>query len=244
MAKATRVKANAALKEDIKHVLEELWGIEEEEPFYKIFTKRCIGAKSVHYVAASDKAELEKLTHEDEEGIFYLEDYEINKMRMLLHYRSHLVATGKFPEDADSFRCNTMPKKDYRSFANHPDCDDLIRASGDITAKAPRGSGLADYSKSTYSPADSFKRSIKRDASIFTTFKDSKQWDTWRRNTVATARAQDVAEVLNPNYRAVTAEDKALFKEKQKFMHAVFDKTLQTDRGKKHVREHEEDFNA
>jgi len=50
--------------------------------------------------------------------------------------------------------------------------------------------------------------------------------------------------VLNPNYRAVTADNKALFAEKNKFMHAVFDKTLQTDRGKKYVREHEEDFNA
>ena len=30
-----------------------------------------------------------------------------------------------------------------------------------------------------------------------------------------------------------------MFKEKQKFIHAVFDKKLQTDRGKKNVREHE-----
>ena len=63
-------------------------------------------------------------------------------------------------------------------------------------------------------------------------------------NTLDTARAQDVAEVLNPDYRAVTGDDVALFKEKQKFMHAVFDKTLQTDRGKKYVREHEGDYNA
>ena len=29
-----------------------------------------------------------------------------------------------------------------------------------------------------------------------------------------------------------------------KFMHAVFDKALQTDQGKKHIREHEGDYDA
>ena len=55
---------------------------------------------------------------------------------------------------------------------------------------------------------------------------------------------QDVAEVLNPDYRPATEDDVNLFREKQKFMHAVFDKTLQTDRGKKHVRENEGGYNS
>ena len=49
--------------------------------------------------------------------------------------------------------------------------------------------------------------------------------------------------MLNPDCLPVTNNDVNLFIEKQKFMHAVFDKTLQTDRGKKHVREHEGDYN-
>ena len=35
----TRASKKAALKEDIKHVLEELWDAEEEELFYKIFSR-------------------------------------------------------------------------------------------------------------------------------------------------------------------------------------------------------------
>jgi hypothetical protein len=163
---------------------------------------------------------------------------------MLFHHLSHLKAKGLLPENRESFRFNSINRRDWSNFVMDPDSMALLNSTLDVTTQPHPNTGLADNYKTTYSQADSFKRSIKRDASIFTTFKDSKQWDTWRRNTVATARAQDVAEVLNPNYRAVTAEDKALFKEKQKFMYAVFDKTLQTDRGKKHVREHEEDFNA
>ena len=47
---ATRTSRKAALKEDIKHVLEELWDAEEEEPLYKIFTIECLGAKIIQKV--------------------------------------------------------------------------------------------------------------------------------------------------------------------------------------------------
>ena len=61
---------------------------------------------------------------------------------------------------------------------------------------------------------------------------------------MALARAQDVSEVLDPLHVPVTQDDKDLFKEKQKYMFAVFDRTLQTDTGKALVREHENDFDA
>ena len=93
-------------------------------------------------------------------------------------------------------------------------------------------------------PIESFKRKIKQDSSQFTNFKEGKHWDTWRRNTLATARAQDVDNVLDPGCAPSTQEKKILFSEKLKFMHSVFSTTLQTDRGKKFVREYEGDFDA
>ena len=65
-----------------------------------------------------------------------------------------------------------------------------------------------------------------------------------RRNTLATAISKHVGSVLNPNYTPQTEEDADIFHEKQKFMHSVFLTTLQTDRGKKFVGEHEDDFDA
>ena len=50
--------------------------------------------------------------------------------------------------------------------------------------------------------------------------------------------------MLNPNYLPATDDDVNLFRENQKLMRAVFDKTLQTDRGKTHSREHEGDCNV
>ena len=127
---------------------------------------------------------------------------------------------------------------------DHPDSITLIGSKEVITAQIPHNSGQDSNFKVTHSPADSFKKSIKRDASLFTTFKDGEYWDIWHRNTLAIARAQDVAEVLDPDYYDVTDDGALLFKEKKKFISAVFDKTLQTDQRKKHIREHEGDYNA
>ena len=63
-------------------------------------------------------------------------------------------------------------------------------------------------------------------------------------NTFTAAIVQDVSEILIHDYKPVISNHIDLFKQKQKFMCTVFDKFLQTDRGKKHVREHERDFNA
>ena len=51
-------------------------------------------------------------------------------------------------------------------------------------------------------------------------------------------------DVLDPYHIRLTQEDENLFNEKQKFMHFVFSTTLKTDRGKKFVRENEDDFDA
>ena len=65
-----------------------------------------------------------------------------------------------------------------------------------------------------------FKRGIKCDPSQFTPLKDDSAWDNWNRSTLAQARAQDLAEVLDPGYVPTTTEDIALFTKKQKFMFA------------------------
>jgi hypothetical protein len=90
-----------------------------------------------------------------------------------------------------------------------------------------------------------FKQGIKRDVNLFPTLKQDKQWDIWHRATLAQARAQDLIEILQvPTYLPVTPSDQGLFAEKQKYMYAVFERTLLSDKGKALVREHIVDFDA
>jgi hypothetical protein len=67
-----------------------------------------------------------------------------------------------------------------------------------------------------------FKKGIKLDPSSFAVLKDNKQWDSVHRTLKSqTACYQDVDDVLNLSYMPSTAEDIALFKEKQKYMYSV-----------------------
>ena len=50
--------------------------------------------------------------------------------------------------------------------------------------------------------------------------------------------------MLIPECKPVIDDKIGLFKENQKFMYAIFDKEIQTGRGKKHIREHERHVNA
>lgn len=81
-------------------------------------------------------------------------------------------------------------------------------------------------------PVRDFQRSIKRDIALFIPLKDDAAWDYWKHITTAQARTQGVEEVLEPMYVPKTADEISLFDEKQKYMYAVFEKTLLADKGK------------
>jgi len=109
-----------------------------------------------------------------------------------------------------------------------------IRSGLGVTAKGAFANPNT-IARSARDPLTEFKKGIKRDPSLFPILKDEKQWDTWRHSTVALACAQDMVEVLNPAYHPSDAEQTLLFTEKQKYMYAVFERTLLTDQDKAYV---------
>ena len=114
-------------------------------------------------------------------------------------------------------------------------------------ASSPSTSSTSSTSPSrasVYSPAQIFRRNIKRDPSLFQTLKDEKLNDNWHRSFVTQARSQDVMEVLNPGYKPTSQDDKELFDEKQKYVYSILERTVLTDVGKSIVRSHENDYDA
>ena len=87
-------------------------------------------------------------------------------------------------------------------------------------------------------PAADFTKSIKRDKTHYTELKDEKHWDKWMTGFVIQATAHGVDDILNHEYKPSTDDEKAVFREKQKFMMSVFHHCLKTDQGKDIVREH------
>ena len=89
-----------------------------------------------------------------------------------------------------------------------------------------------------------YRKTIRRDPAQFKPLNDKRHWATWHLQFVATARAQDLQDVLDPWYVPNTPDEKAVFRAKQEYLYAVFVQNLLTDEGKTYVRAHSRDSNA
>jgi hypothetical protein len=154
-------------------------------------------------------------------------------LRTFCKYVAHLKATGVSVED----EWLNMTAEDFDEYR--------VRSIGTqlgntvITAQLPNA-----VAAQPRSAVETFRRGIKLDPSVFPILKDEKHHDGWHRSVCTHARAQGVEDVLDPTYMPNTPEEIALFREKQKYMYAVLETILRTDRGKAFIREHENDFDA
>ena len=92
-----------------------------------------MNAKKMQKLIRYSKAQLQEISCKDDDDAFHcLQKHEVGDVRMLVDYQLHLRATVIFPEDADTFRCNSITRKDHVSFADHPDAIALMSAIGDM----------------------------------------------------------------------------------------------------------------
>ena len=85
----------------------------------------------------------------------------------------------------------------------------------------------------------SFKKSIKREVSAYSTLKDERYFDKFQRDLFTTAKSHDVSEILDPTFTpGPSPEEQELFEAKQIFMYKVFNETLLTDMGRTKVRKY------
>ena len=152
-------------------------------------------------------------------------------------YNKHLWIRGESPDWKD------MTYADFSEYRLHTYDPEMWDASAAATS-APASSSATPARAS--SPLVEFQKGIKRNKADYTVLKDDKQWDKWRRASLATARSHACEEILDPDFEVDETDPQAVavFREKQKFMYSVFEEKLQTDMGRHLVREHEMDYNA
>ena len=91
-----------------------------------------------------------------------------------------------------------------------------------------------------YTELASFRKSIKREASSYSTLKDERYFDKFEKDLFITAESHDVSEILDPTFTpGSSAEEKGeMLEAKQVFMYTVFNETLLTDMGRTKVRKY------
>ena len=105
----------------------------------------------------------------------------------------------------------------------------------------PRSMATSEASES-YITLTNFKKGIKRDASAYPIFKNERYYNTFIRHFKATAKAQGLSSLMDPNFTPGSDEyEQQLFQEQQDFLYSVLISSLKTDFSEALVKDHEGD---
>jgi hypothetical protein len=158
---------------------------------------------------------------------------DMGHVRTFVKFAAHRIANG---EDVATGWL-TVTGEQYDAFR-------VSSVTAEIAATTIANTGPMTAVAQPRTAVDVFRRGIKLDPSVYPILKDDKLNDIWHRGMLTQARAQGVDRVLDPDYVPNTPEEWALFREMQKYMYAVLETVLRTDRGKAFIRDHEDDFDA
>ena len=105
----------------------------------------------------------------------------------------------------------------------------------------PRSMATSEASES-YITLTNFKKGIKRDASAYPIFKNERYYNTFICHFKATAKAQGLSTLMDPNFTPGSDEyGQQLFQEQQDFLYSVLISSLKTDFSEALVKDHEGD---
>ena len=105
----------------------------------------------------------------------------------------------------------------------------------------PRSMATSEASES-YITLTNFKKGIKRDASAYPIFKNERYYNTFIRHFRATAKAQGLSTLMDPNFTPGSDEyGQQLFQEQQDFLYSVLISSLKTGFSEALVKDHEGD---
>ena len=108
-----------------------------------------------------------------------------------------------------------------------------VTASGGSspTNASPSMQSTAPVATAWVLTVNNLKKYIKCNQTLFPTLKDEKYQDSWHRSFVNQCRAQDLEEIINPNYTPQTVEEQEIFEWKQKWVYAVLESKVLTSKG-------------
>ncbi len=81
-------------------------------------------------------------------------------------------------------------------------------------------------------PPIALKKSTRRDPNMFKLLEDDQDWTHWYLHFVATAQAQNLQDILNPNYTPFGRVNAVTYKADQEYLSSVLTDILLTDAGK------------
>ena len=134
------------------------------------------------------------------------------------------------PQDYDE--CRTTPPEEEVHF----------QTPSKLGSPATPRSMATSVASESYITLSNFKKGIKRDASAYPIFKNERYYNTFIRHFKATAKAQGLNSLMDPNFTPGSDEyEQQLFQDQQDFLYSVLISSLKTDFSEALVKDHEGD---
>ena len=153
-----------------------------------------------------------------------------------LQYSTKATHFGPFyyiqidPQDYDEWRIST------------PEEEIHFQTPSKLGSPATPRSMATSQASESYITLTNFKKGIKRDATAYPIFKNERYYNTFIRHFKATAKAQGLNTLMDPNFTPGSDEyEQQLFQEQQDILYSVLISSLKTDFSEALVKDHEGD---
>ena len=242
------------------HLIETVLGFDDEHPLSLALKKA--GCVDIYDLESMDFATIDGLQYPVKENNKWQKRdvpvFHLNALKCLLEIPVYLRVYAPVTQQFGMEDWRQLTRAQFNAYRTMPDFTTLHRSGtlqGLNTPSAPTppvhhstaASGTpsaAPAPTNRYTPVELFLKGVRRDVTAFPVLSDDRLQHNWHISLKSQAAAQHLENVLDTSYVPSTLDDKLLFVEQQKFMFAVFEKTLKTDKGLSLVKEHAIDRDA
>ena len=172
----------------------------------------------------------------------YIQSNVMVSLSLMITYIKHLRYSAKTKYFGPFYYIQIDPQ-DYDEWRTSPPEEELhFQTPSKLGSPAtPRSMATSEASES-YITLTNFKKGIKRDASAYPIFKNERYYNSFIRHFKATAKAQGLSTLMDPNFTPGSDEyEQQLFQEQQDFLYSVLISSLKTDFSEALVKDHEGD---
>ena len=172
----------------------------------------------------------------------YIQSNVMISLSLMIAYIKHLRYSAK-TKYFGSFYYIQIDPQDYDEWRTTPPEEEVhFPTPSKLGSPATPRSMATSVASESYITLTNFKKGIKRDASAYPIFKNERYYNTFIRHFKATAKAQGLNSLMDPNFTPGSDEyEQQLFQDQQDFLYSVLISSLKTDFSEALVKDHEGD---
>ena len=172
----------------------------------------------------------------------YIQSNVMISLSLMITYIKHLRYSAKTKYFGPFYYIQIDPQ-DYDEWRTTPPEEEVhFQTPSKLGSPATPRSMATSVASESYINLSNFKKGIKRDASAYPIFKNERYYNTFIRHFKATAKAQGLNSLMDPNFTPGSDEyEQQLFQDQQDFLYSVLISSLKTDFSEALVKDHEGD---